>query len=135
MAKTLGRMTRVAKVAAAKPPMTARPRGATCSPPSPMARAMGTMPAIMAQAGMTVGRSPRPPAPLNARSRENTPHFVAAPGFGRLTTHSQPGTLRKRHQKNRMGHRHTNGHDRTHERLNVQSGARQPQEHRDAGDD
>ena len=46
----------VTKVAATRPPMTARPRGAFCSPPSPMPKAMGNMPMIMAMAVMMTGR-------------------------------------------------------------------------------
>ena len=47
----------MAAVAAASPPMTARPKGAFCWPDSPRANAMGSMPAIMAQVVMRIGRS------------------------------------------------------------------------------
>ena len=54
--KTEGTKTRVAKVAKSRPPMTARASGAFCSPPSPMPRAMGIMPRIMAPAVIRTGR-------------------------------------------------------------------------------
>ena len=41
----------VASVAPISPPITARPSGAVCSPPSPRPSAIGIMPAIIAQAG------------------------------------------------------------------------------------
>src|SRR5208282_1012239 len=56
IAKTVGSTTRVARVAAARPPMTARPRGAVCSPPSLQPRAMGIIPAVMAQLVIRIGR-------------------------------------------------------------------------------
>ena len=73
-ANTEGSTNRVAAVAAARPPITARPRGAFCWPDSPKASAMGSMPAIMAQVVIRMGRS-RLPAPSTAaavlaRSRE-----------------------------------------------------------------
>lgn len=42
--------------------MTARPRGAFCSPPSPSPSAMGIMPVIMARAVMMTGRRRVAPA-------------------------------------------------------------------------
>ena len=56
-AKTAGRMKSVATVAAASPPITARPSGAVCSPPSPVPKAIGTMPASMAQLVIRMGRN------------------------------------------------------------------------------
>ena len=52
--------------------MTARPRGAFCSPPSPSATAIGTMPRIMASAVMSTGRSRVFPASMAA---SRTPMF------------------------------------------------------------
>src|SRR5882724_11352157 len=43
MVKMEGRTTKVASVAAKRPPMTARPSGAVCSPPSPRPRARGNI--------------------------------------------------------------------------------------------
>lgn len=43
-------------MAKASPPMTARPSGAFCSPPSPSPSAMGTIPTTMASAVMSTGR-------------------------------------------------------------------------------
>src|SRR5580692_13532 len=54
-ANTAGTKTSVAIVAHNRPPMTARPRGAFCSPPSPRPRAIGSMPIIMASAVMMTG--------------------------------------------------------------------------------
>ena len=72
MAKTEGSTKRVASVAAARPPITARPSGAVCSPPSPNASAIGTMPASIAQLVMRMGRS-RPCAPSTAASAASAP--------------------------------------------------------------
>src|SRR3989442_3042743 len=55
-ANTEGTKTRVATVAHSRPPITARPSGAFCSPPSPSPSAMGTIPMIMARAVMRTGR-------------------------------------------------------------------------------
>ena len=57
IAKTDGSTNSVAKVAAAKPPTTARPNGAVCWPPSPMPNASGIMPAIIARLVIKIGRS------------------------------------------------------------------------------
>ena len=43
-----GTNTNVANVAKVRPPMTARPSGAFCSPPSPSANAIGNIPRIIA---------------------------------------------------------------------------------------
>src|SRR3989442_1398133 len=61
-ANTDGTNTRVATVAHRRPPMTARPSGAFCSPPSPNPSAMGTMPVIMASAVIRTGRNRVKPA-------------------------------------------------------------------------
>ncbi len=53
---TLGTKNKVATVAKSRPPITARPSGAFCSPPSPKPNAIGTMPMIMASAVMITGR-------------------------------------------------------------------------------
>ena len=53
----MGTNTRVANVANSKPPITARARGAFCSPPSPTPKAMGIMPKIIAPAVISTGRS------------------------------------------------------------------------------
>jgi len=57
IAKVKGRIVSTAMVDAARPPMTARPSGADCSPPSPRARAIGIMPAIIAMLVIRIGRS------------------------------------------------------------------------------
>jgi hypothetical protein len=48
--KNAGTRNSVETVANIKPPITARPSGAFCSPPSPTQRAIGIMPMIMARA-------------------------------------------------------------------------------------
>src|SRR4029453_18186196 len=55
-AYTDGSTISVARVAAARPPITARPRGAVASAPSPKASAMGIMPAIIAALVINTGR-------------------------------------------------------------------------------
>ena len=52
----IGTMNSVVTVAPNSPPMTARPSGAFCSPPSPRLRAIGSMPSIMADAVIRTGR-------------------------------------------------------------------------------
>jgi MFS family permease len=54
--KTVGTKNRVAAVAKINPPITARPRGAFCSPPSPRPNAIGTIPIIIASAVISTGR-------------------------------------------------------------------------------
>src|SRR5207247_5431475 len=65
-ANTDGTKTRVATVAHSRPPITARPSGAFCSPPSPAPSAMGTMPIIIASAVMQTGRKRIAPASIAA---------------------------------------------------------------------
>jgi len=48
-------MNKAAKVDANKPPITARPNGALCSPASPIPEAMGIIPAIMAKLVISIG--------------------------------------------------------------------------------
>src|SRR5262249_57098357 len=57
-----GTKKRVVGVASSRPPMTARPSGAFCSPPSPRPSAIGSMPMIIASAVMTTGRKGVGPA-------------------------------------------------------------------------
>src|SRR5262249_50797392 len=56
MLKTVGTKKSVATVANTRPPITARPRGAFCSPPSPRPSAIGSMPMIIASAVINTGR-------------------------------------------------------------------------------
>jgi hypothetical protein len=60
--KNTGTNVNVPNVASIRPPMTARPSGAFCSPPSPSPSAMGTMPIIIASAVMMTGRKRVKPA-------------------------------------------------------------------------
>ena len=98
MTNTLGTKNNVATVANNNPPITARPNGAFCSPPSPKPSAIGTMPMIMASAVISTGRMRVYPAsiaackagtPISMRSRANetiriefavaTPMHITAP--------------------------------------------------------
>ncbi len=59
---TTGTNSKVAKVANIRPPITARPSGAFCSPPSPSPSDIGSMPIIIASAVMSTGRKRPKPA-------------------------------------------------------------------------
>lgn len=48
-------MNKAANVEANNPPITARPKGADCSPASPMPDAIGIIPAIMAKLVISIG--------------------------------------------------------------------------------
>ena len=103
------------------PPTTARPSGAVCSPPSPRPSAIGTMPAIIARLVMRIGRR-RLRAPSTRRRRSAARRRAMPAAFG------------EGHQQDRVRHGHADGHDRAHERLNVQRRARQPEHQDHAGD-
>src|SRR5271166_626059 len=81
--KTVGTKNSVATVATRSPPMTARPRGAFCSPPSPRANAIGSMPMIMASAVISTGRKRVNPASIAAVA-ESRPS--ARPSRAKLTS-------------------------------------------------
>ena len=66
MLNTTGTNISVATVAKTRPPMTARPSGAFCSPPSPRPSAIGTMPMIIASAVISTGRKRTKPASIAA---------------------------------------------------------------------
>jgi len=68
MANTLGTKNKVATVANNNPPITARPSGAFCSPPSPKPKAIGTIPMIIASAVISTGRTRVYPAETAACS-------------------------------------------------------------------
>ena len=80
---TVGTKNSVATVAKIRPPMTARPNGAFCSPPSPNPNAIGIMPMIMAKAVMSTGRSRVNPA-CSAASKALSPAFMRS--RAKLTT-------------------------------------------------
>src|SRR5947208_4681268 len=69
---TQGTTKSVVTVASKSPPITARPSGAFCSPPSPKPKAMGSIPIIMAAAVMMTGRMRVWPA-ASAAERESIP--------------------------------------------------------------
>src|SRR5258707_1208091 len=66
MLNTTGTNISVATVAKMRPPMTARPSGAFCSPPSPRPSAIGAMPMIIANAVISTGRKRTKPASVAA---------------------------------------------------------------------
>jgi len=105
-------MTRVVNVAAKKSADHGAAERAVCSPPSPMASVIGIMPAIIAQLVMRMGRS-RCCAPVNGRSDRRSASAACA--------------LCEGNQQNGIGHRDADGHDRPHERLDVQRGVRDEQ--------
>ncbi|MNL66346.1 hypothetical protein D3C87_1907970 [compost metagenome] len=55
--KKCGRSSKITIVDAIRPPITALPRGATCSAPSPIPIAIGNIPASMAAAVINIGRN------------------------------------------------------------------------------
>lgn len=55
--KINGMINKMVKVELTKPPITACPNGATCSPPSPIPNAIGVIPASMANAVIKIGRN------------------------------------------------------------------------------
>ncbi len=129
--KMHGSTNSVASVASSSPPITARPSGAICCPPSPKASAIGSMPAIMAAEVIRMGRSRREAASttaalaLSARDRLSVGGALARRAL----------LLGKGDQQNRVGHRHADRHDRADERLDVKRRARdQPEQRHDAGD-
>ena len=71
----------VVTVARSSPPMTARPSGAFCSPPSPSPSDIGSMPMIIASAVMMTGRRRVIPA-ASAASRGVAAHLALIVGEG-----------------------------------------------------
>ena len=86
-----------------RPPMTARPFGAFCSPPSPRISAMGSMPIIIASAVMHTGRSR-----VVAGNQRRLPCIL----FG-LTLAA--GFVREAHHEDAIRSGNTDGHQRPHE--------------------
>ncbi len=119
-AKIEGTTSKVATVDITRPPITARPSGACIWLPRSSARAIGTMPTVIAQAVIRIGRR-RSLAPTIAASVED---------FARL-----PVLIHERHQHDRVRHRDAQAHDRAHERLDVQRGVGDVEDGRDARED
>src|ERR1700685_4083826 len=65
-----------------RPPITARPNGAFCSPPSPRPSAIGIMPIIIAVAVITTGRMRVNPA-CRAASNALSPRSTRSAGMQR----------------------------------------------------
>ena len=105
-------------VAQSRPPITARPRGAFCSPPSPRPSAIGTMPMIMASAVIMTGRNRVFPASMAA--------FTASPCSANLL-------LGKRNHKNAVRRGHPYAHERSHKCRHAQRGAGEEEHEHDAG--
>jgi len=68
MPNTTGTNNSVDTVPIARPPITARPSGAFCSPPSPSPSAIGSMPISIARAVISTGRKRLKPASSAAAS-------------------------------------------------------------------
>ena len=63
-----------------------------------------------------------------ARHQDRTqPTRGAVDGSDDRVVPAETATLGECHEQNRVGHRHADGHDRAHERLNVQRRPREPQ--------
>ena len=111
-ANTAGRTSSVARVAAEQAADHRAPSGAVCSPPSPSPSAIGTMPAIIAQAG-----------------HQDRPQPARGPSTAAAHRHAVDAglPLGERHEQDRVRHRHADRHDRAHERLDVQRRAGEPE--------
>ena len=107
-------------VEATRPPITARPSGADCSPPSPSASAVGIIPAIIARLVIRIGRSApaRPTRPIASTLRDRRRATVAREG----------------HEEHRVRDRDADRHHRAHHRLHVERRAREPAASHDAGE-
>src|SRR6516225_9547009 len=110
---TQGTKNSVAKVANSSPPITARPSGAFCSPPSPSPVAIGAMPMIIASAVIITGRRRVMPAASAA---------VAALLVGEAD------------HEDRVRGRHADAHDRADQRGHAERGAGEEQHPDDAGE-
>ena len=86
----------VATVANTRPPITARPSGAFCSPPSPSPSAIGSMPMIIASAVISTGRKRVKPASSAAPTRPRLPAICS---------------LRKADHQDRVRRGHAHAHD------------------------
>src|ERR1700674_4925900 len=116
MVNTTGTKKRVAMVANSRPPITARPSGAFCSPPSPIPIAMGTMPIIIASAVMNTGLNRVEPASSAAQGIF---------GFGETL-------IRKTDDEDAVRRRDTHAHNGPHQRGYAQRCTRQIQHPADA---
>src|ERR1700746_3939744 len=114
MVKTVGTKNNVATVAKARPPMTARPSGAFCSPPSPRPSAIGIMPMIMASAVISTGRNRVTPASMAASRAQPLP--------------------RERDHQDAVRGPHPHAHDRPHQGGHAQGGVGEEEEHDDPGE-
>ena len=107
---TVGTKKSVATVATKRPPITARPSGAFCSPPSPSANAIGSMPMIMASAVISTGRKRVKPASsaAAAASRPCAKPFAREAheqnGVCGRNAHAHDGAGQRRHRQRRSGH-------------------------------
>ena len=105
----------VATVAAARPPMTARPSGAVASAPSPRRE-----------------RHRHHAGDHRGAGHQHGPHARLARRRWRVCSGEPPCATRllgKRHQQNRVRDGDADGHDRAHERLHVQASCRVSREH------
>ena len=114
----IGTTNSVVAVAPSSPPITARPSGAFCSPPSPRPSAIGSMPRIMAAAVISTGRSRANPADSIASRAGGTD---ARSSFANVT------------EQDAVRGRHANRHDRAHQRRHAQRRPGDEQRPEDAG--
>ena len=111
-------MNSVASVATTRPPITARPSGAFCSPASPRPSAIGTMPMIIASAVISTGRRRILPASITASNAVD----VAA----------RAQVVGEADHQDRVRHRNADRHDRAHQRFDVDRRAGERQHPDDA---
>ena len=103
-----GTKIRVATVAIIRPPITARPSGAFCSPPSPSPRAIGSIPTIPAKAVITTGRRRVSAGSKRGRSSRRLPFATQIVG--------------EVHQQNAVRRGHSDTHDSAHQRRDADGG-------------
>ena len=108
MLNTTGTNISVAQVAKISPPITARPSGAFCSPPSPRPSAIGAMPMIMASAVISTGRKRVTPASTAAARGVACGKLLAREadnqdGIGGGNPHAHDRAGQRRHRERGVG--------------------------------
>src|ERR1700730_3425001 len=109
MLNSTGTKNSVVMVAKMRPPITARPSGAFCSPPSPKPSAIGSMPITIASAVIMTGR------------RRTNPCLER--GLGRIADLGE-FLARKADHQDAVGGSHSHAHDRAGEGGHRQRGMR-----------
>ena len=119
MLNTTGTKKSVATVASNNPPITARPSGAFCSPPSPRPSAIGTMPMIMASRG----HQHRAQSRVTGENRGIERGLAFAQLFVRECDH-----------QNAVRGGDADAHDRAHHRFDVERRVREKQHPQNSGE-